>query len=562
MEENGSRTDASARAPAGRRRFGNWRRWLPALALVAAVAFNVGVTLRWIAEDQSVGPMLEASCLTHVTKLVRAHHEGHLHKQLLDFKPGLMAWAGLGGRLALGDHPDVLLWIVLAFLVATQLLLYDVGHQLHGALAGILAAALLPLLPDVAWMARRWAPMVFHFFFLAAAASCLIRSRSFSRPLPSLGFALAVGMGAFASVMITNNVCFLSAALGMAAASLGRGLITGRGPRADQTVPRWRVALFGLLAAGAVTGIVVGGGLMLEARESLGRAGGDPTYEQYVSRWSWRALTAYSRHLVVTSVSPVLAVALLVALVPFLRRGTGRAELLGWLLFPLLAFSLINKKNTYYLYPILPAVPLIIGMGFAALRARRVQIALIAITLIIGGAQLVARGGRGGGGPVPKVLGEALVIPDITRVFEQRAVPSLLPQPRFEAARHLALLRERLATGTCPTPERVLLLGRDPGADAVEYLLTTQNPCASVEARLPGDGHRPGARPGQPAWILVEDPGREGRAPPGMRTERISELLELLEGTPGIERVDGDRRRPSLWLYRVDPHARLPDALR
>ena len=473
-----------------------------------------------------------------------------------------MAWAGLGGRLALGDHPDVLLWTVLAFLVATQLLLYDAGRTLHGPLAGILAAALFPLLPDVAWMARRWAPMTFHFFFLAAAASCLIRSRSFSRALPSLGFALSVGLGAFASVMITNNVCFLSAALGMAAASVGRGLIRGAGPRPDQAVRRWRVALFGLLAAGAVTGIVVGGGLMVEARESLGRAGGDPTYEQYVSRWHWRALTAYPRHLLVTSVSPLLAVALLVSLVPFLRRGRGRAELLGWLLVPLLAFSLINKKNTYYLYPVLPAIPLIIGVGFAALRARRVRVALIAITLVLGGIQLVARGGPGGGGPVPKVLGEALVIPDMTRVFEQRAIPSLEPIPRFEATRHLSLLRRHLATGTCPTPERVLLLGRDPGADAMEYLLTARNPCVTVEARFPGEGHRPGGRPGSPAWVLVEDQGRGGRAPPGARTERVPELLELLEGIPGIERIDGDRRQPLLWLYQVDRDARLPDALR
>ena len=542
-------------------------RWGPRLLLVAVIALHLLVVRHWIAEDQSVAPPLDASNIHQLSGLIQAQQTGDLLRPDKLEQPGLMSWIGLAVWNVFGHDPDTLKWLLVAAIALAQLAAFDVGARLHSRWAGVLAATVVPLAPDVTWMSQRWFPGAFHILCMLLVLALLVRSRSLSRPLPVLGMAIVLAAGSVMGVMHTNNACFLIAAGGMIAVAMVRGIVLGRGPLERERAARWRPLVGGVFLLAVIWSVChqvqfFGTNLAYLTGEMA-----NPVFAEGASPWSWRALTAYPRYLAITGLSPLLAVPLAVAFVPFVRRGPARAELLGGIVLTLLALSLISKKNTYYLLCIHAYLPVVIAVGLFHVRPRFLRIALVAATLFFGGSRWVVNWAH----PPPPLLG-ALLCPllmgrhqsDLTVVFEMPAVPMLDTQTPYAHQREVDFVEALLPGDTCPDP---LILGwiseHNADNDQTEFLLLRHNPCLLLRglparADFPWEPERADSKA---SWILVQDDtcALGAPAPRNADSEGVPSTVAGLTGA--WDRLEGDRRvtrvataldgSPCLYMYRL-----------
>jgi len=89
-------------------------------------------------------------------------------------RDGWIPWTAQGTFLALEGDADFPLYTVLVFVALAQVLLFGLGWDLGGAGAGLLAAALFPLLPFVAFTTRRWDVHAPEYAIVIAAAWALV----------------------------------------------------------------------------------------------------------------------------------------------------------------------------------------------------------------------------------------------------------------------------------------------------------------------------------------------------------------------------------------------------
>ncbi len=472
-------------------------RWVP-LLLVLALGAHAGATLYWIHLDQAVGRPAVAEMLWHVSALVQAEAQGRLAELARDFHSGWVIWAALGLRHILGTHPDCLLWLVLVFMIGAQLALFDLGRRLGGPWAGLAIAVLFPLYPDVAVMLRRWTPHTFHYFCLAAAAACLVRSRSFNRPVATAGFVAFAALGVGASPMSTDNMTYLPAVGAMALGAGLRGLFLGWGPCSGEPVSRWKTLLLGALAAGVLGLVVWHNGMFQQDVGYIQSEMASARFEHHYQRWSVPALTAYVRYLYHLGVSPVLCIPFVVALVPYLRRGAARAEMVAWLVVPLVAFSLVGKKHPNYVFAVLPVFPVVTVLGLVALKRRGVGGVLLGFVIVVAGIQWVNRAFPAPDRPLARYLGPYDIVPDLGRAFEFEFVPNLEPITSFRHAREARLLYPRMSELACRPSNLVQVLYPGDFQD-VRFILTAKNPCVDIVA-WPDVSRLEVAR-----WVLVAD---------------------------------------------------------
>jgi len=508
--------EAAARHDPG----GRWWRLAPLATLLVAVLAHALLALRWIRLDMAVGEPVMCEVIGPVNRLIAMRSALPVGEVLFheEFVGGL-SWLGLVGRGLFGPSTDSLLFTLLALLVASQLLSFDIGRMLGGPWAGVLAAVLLPLVPDVALVSRRWAPHLPQMFVLLAALDCLLRSRSLVKLLPALGFSVLAVAGAILSTFATHDMLFLLAAGSMAAGAVLRGLVLGG--------PRWRVAL-GAVVVGALVCFTSWHLLHRIAvfdyytDEAMGEA-----YSAVPASHPW-ALTAYLRHLGKAGLGPLLVGVGLAALVPYLWRGRGRAELLSWLLVPLVVLSLLAKKNWYYPSVVLPSVPLLLALGLHALPWRRLSAPLALLLVAATGYGWWRVSFHEHGSPV--YYRSAAEDP----AFQTSAPPSLAPLGFFRHERQTRLLRTNLPGSSCPQGR---VVGQFPDAPLEDLVLSLKDldPCLAFE---------PWTETQPFDWLLVSEHRCAASQSPRFARSCLREgSCELMD-----QDLDG---WPCLWLLRM-----------
>ncbi len=529
--------DSSSPGPI--RRFSSAAPWIVlGLGLCAQTALGV----RWAQLEQRVGEPVVCEAVWPVNDLITAAHTGQLALGDL-LGPGLSSWLGLLGHLALGGGGQALLLTMLACMMGCQLLAFDIGRLLGDRWTGVFAALLLPLFPDIALIGRRWGPILPQLLLLLAMADLLIRSRSLSR----LGLALAVGalgvVGAFFSPFSTHDLLFLVGAGGLCSGAALRGLILGRPALGDDAVPRWKVAIGCLLAAAPLfwAGWFVWrfhtnpGYYAAEANAGVYAGAGDVLHPWF--------LTAYVRHIATASAGPLLGIAALLGLVGFAWKGRARPELLLWLVVPVVALSLIAKKNWYYAAVVFPVLPLLTALGLRALPWPRVRVGFgLALVLVAGFGWYQATVGVG---DAPIWYRAARTDP----AFQSPPAPTLQPDPWFRWARHEALLRQALEGPSCPGGASV---GQVPDAPSEDLVLALKDldPCLETHSWTQSRefdwlfyldfscAPDAGATPGPV--------GEEVTRPSGVRSCERQGRCEVV----GADLGEG----PCLWLVRMGPH--------
>ena len=531
--------------------------------LVTAIAGHAALLLHWIHLDQAVGRPLVVTYVEPVTDLVRAHAQGRVGDLQLAQPHSVLAWIALGGRQLLGGHPDYLLWLGVIFLVGTQILLFDVGRLLEGPWAGLWVAALFPLYPEVALTVRRWAPQIYQLFFLVAAADLLLRSRGLSRLLPTVGFAVVALVGLRVSPMGNDNVCQLAAVGAMALGAGTRGVLWGRGPRRGQRNSRIVSLVFGLAAAAGI-GLAVWQSGLVQGELSHKLAEMDnPIHDQGPPRWSVEALTAYARYFLSVSVGWILAVPFVAGLVLFVRRGQARAELLSWLFLPLVAFSLISKKNPYYLYSILPVFPLVTVLGLW--KVRLVPARLLLLTVFLGWA---IQDHRVDAFPWVRSDDRAPLFlrtfPGLaawatwarrTRAFEAEVRPDLAPVWDFDHGPEWRFMAPHFAESTCPRTRR-LYVHRPGDYSDLRLALSEKEPCLELSSWPETQAVK------QAGWVLVKWNREAQREWKAAGSEEVpgswQHVRRVIQSGQFHQLVEADPTGPVMELHRRDVGRLLP----
>ncbi len=473
----------------------------PWLALGLGVVVQGAVALRWIGLEQRVGEPVVCEAIQPVNTLITLVHQGGLGLDEL-LNSSLLAGLGVMGHGLFGGGGASLLLTMLACMLLCQFLIFDCGRLLAGPWAGVLAALLLPMLPDVALLGRRWGPILPQLTLLLAMADLLLRSRSLSRS----GLALVVGLLGAAGVVLspfsTHNLIFVAAACSLCAGPLLRGLLLGRAAfGVEPGVSRARVAVGGLLALGPAL-LVAWSWLLI--RTNTDYIAAEAHAAEYAgSIWDPAVLFAYPRLLVTSSAGPLLGVLAALGLLGVLWRGRGRAELLFWLLGPIVPLSLIAKKNWYYAAVVFPVLPLLVALGLALLPWRRVAFAMGALLLAATGWAFWQASFVPGGTPA----WYRYTLPD--GAFQTQPGTSLTPEPWSRHQRHTALLRAALPGSSCPEGVTVGQLP-DGYANDMVFALKDLDPCLDFRLHAEtrdfdwlfiGDFHctpRPERAPGPP----------------------------------------------------------------
>jgi len=508
----------------------------PLLVLALGLGRQVQVNLSWLDKDRQVAPPVASSLLDHLDLTLWHYATGQLWAQRSSFSDSidLHSLAGLLGWEATGHQTDALVVVVLIFLVGAQLGMFELGRRLGSPWAGVVAALALGVVPDVSTMARCWAPQVPQMFLLVLAALCLLASRSFSRPLTTLGFVAVAIAGACYSPMLTHNLLFVLALAGMAAGAWLRGTTIRRGPSGHGPVNPWKVGLTGVLVVALVAGATWW--LMLRHRGMAYHLSElhDSTYSPELGRWRPAAISAYVRWFFWHGLEPPLACAAVLGTALFAWRGRARAELLGWCLLPILVLSLTLKKNHYYAAGVYPALMLAMSLGVARLPRR--WPGLVALGIVVGFAWVDWErsssdlssdiGGRGMAGGA--------------EVFQSYDPPRLKPQRHITVRREHVLLR-RHVTNSCPKGQG-LSVTPDGEGSRLAFMLMLNDPCIR---------HLPSPTAPTIAWVLVRDHSCEPAGSPRDDDPPLS-VQTLLWANGSI--VDTDlRASPCLWLVHMNP---------
>ncbi len=513
-----------------------WVRWAPLGVLLVAMGRQLWVGIEWTRADQAVCPSVFPDGAWPVVRAVELQSHGQLLAGLSEtLPPDLLSLTAMAGRAVFGLHPDFLHYTLLLMLVLAQLLLFDIGKRLASPWAGVLAAALFPMMPDMGALARQWAAQLPHALLLLAALDCTLRSKGFSRPLPSAGFALVALLGACFSGWPTDNMLFLAAAASIAAGATLRGLLRGTDPYGEP-VARARV-LAGSLAVCLIVALVSWFLLFSQTPLSyyLSETQGD-LYAARAGRWSWVSTSGYLRLAWSSTLGPALCIATIVGGGLFAWRGRGRAELGTWLLLPLLLLSLLAKKNSYYAAIVYPAVPLVIALGLAAVPWRALRWGSMGLVLLLvwPGWEKASFASRTG--PLPRLT-------DLDPAFQTVNPPILAWRSDDLFDRERAFVARHAEAITTPPRQTFCVI------TGSEYPRLT----LALEPVVPGTHFWAHLQLGPCDWMLVRTQGVAalvGRDRSSSIEDIPLDSRQHLEGQPfGL--VDADvERDPGLWLLR------------
>jgi hypothetical protein len=264
----------------------------------------------------------------------------------------------------------------------------------------------------------------------------------------------------------------------------------------------------------------------------------------------WLAWTAYLRYLGSAGLTPLFTLPLLVALAALGFRGQGRAELLGWVLVPILAFSPLAKKNPYYIHAVIPGlvVLLVVGLARLEIRAKAVGTAALAVLMVVAAQTWIVQSFPGRRPVIPTGPLLAAHPPrHAPQVFQSARIPQHLPQHRWPNAAVATLLLRCAEGASRAGPLQVQIMRQGDFTDA--RLATSLQ--APQLARL---GVFPDTSQLRRARCVILDPqdcGPGGDLPPGEPPPQWAAQSASITGSSRytmVDRVEGDG---ACWaLYR------------
>ncbi len=470
----------------------------------------------WIDVDGGLGDGVCCSFTSPVFEILRADGTDQLGWPWSTYRRsmGLLVWPALAARKLVGPNPDFLLWLNLCTLVATQLLLFDVARRLSNSFAGLIAAGIFPMIPAVSLMAHRWDAMIPQHFVLVAAAWFAVRAHGFSRGRWTVGFGLVAAVGTILSARETDNILFMAAVGAMATGCTLQGLFHEK---------RLKTLLFGSVLAVSMAIFMSRYAFPLVDFGYFQDELGNRSYVAGAERFSLAALTAYPMRLYAEDFTPWIIAPFFVALIPFIRRGRGRIMLAAWAILPLIALSLVTKKNYYYAAVIYPTLPLIMGVGLSVFRPKFIGIGIGIGTLVAGWAQFSSRSLPTSTFPKSLTTVKWRADPGPQQHLFQGVVPlNLSPRGRSDHWESIAMLGPKITAESCACPQHTLFMGMGDISD-LQLALAVKDPCMAVSS-WPALDHEESV-----GWVVVESAGCLGRPPPRLMAKGFS-LIEAKGG--------------------------------
>lgn len=488
------------------------------LLLVLGIAMTWAQGLQFVAEDGRVAPMLCCDLSTNVAELVLAERAGTpwSPSPLSWLTPGAMSWAARGTAVLFGLHIDTLLWTQLLALALAQAATYWLVRPMGGRLAALVGVWTLPLVPGIMAATTSWSPYPIQGLCMLVGLGAVLRSHSLSRWRWVVLAAVAAFVATTTSHLITDDLLAMVSIAAVGGAAAYRGLVLARGPFGDR-VARWRVVVgigvgllvLGLLLRGAAENRVDLHRYAAYYAQELGIATATesaPAYTHLAPVASTEARIAYPRRLWEMEVGPLLSVVAIIGLLTMGRRGRwgATAELRAGIALPLFFLTLIAKKQFFYVYLILPWVPVVIASLWAS-HARRpplqtglaIAIALAWVVVLNGQATDLRTNG-----PRHSLVARLGALPTKrvgtwqSAVFQWPQPLSLVPQLANTRSTDDTLMESLLSREhTCERPLRVLLVGPNVSPLAGEtdtaarltWRLVTEGRCIRVQSM-----HNPG----------------------------------------------------------------------
>jgi len=474
---------------------------LPLLAILLLMVGQVWVSALWIQADGGIGDGVCCSFTAPVLEILRAEGTGQLGWPWSTYRQsmGLLVWPALGARKIVGANPDFLLWLNLAVVLLTQVLLFDLGRRLADRFSGLLAAGLYPMIPAITFMAHRWDAMVHQNLVLVAAAWFAVRSQGFSRLWATVGFGAVAAIGSVLSARETDNLLFMAAVGAISVGAFIQGLF---GPA------KVRTAIGTAALAGIMAWFMVNYAFPLVDFAYFQDEMGNSEYVEGASRLSIAAVTAYPLRMYSDDFTPWLIAPFLLALIPFLRRGRGRWILSMWLLLPLIALSMVGKKNFYYAAPVYPVIPLVVGIGFASFKPRAIGLILGIGTLVVSWAQFSARSLPTSTFPASLSSVEWTGAAGPQKHLFQGIVPLHLgPRGATDHFESIELLVPRIEEDSCACPNHTLFMGQGDASD-LHLAMAVKDPCMALST-WPRLDH-----PDSVGFVVIESTGCKTKPPP------------------------------------------------
>jgi len=508
------------------------------IALIVLMGLQLWVGAIWIMTDARLGDGVCCSFTAPVLEIMLADATDQLGWPWSRYRQsmGLLVWPALMAKKITADSPDFLLWLNLWMGVGTQILLYDIGRRLSGRLAGLVAAGVFPMIPAVALMHRRWDALAPQHLVLVAALWMLIQSRNLTKPLQTAGFVLVAMVGCVLSARETDNLLFMAAVGAMTTGAVLRGLSTGQGPQDNEPPGRTRSLLGATVVASAMAAFCVHYAFPLVDFSYFGDEMGNQSYEDGAAKWSWQALIAYPMRMYSDDFTPWIALPFVAALLPYIRGGRGRSELLSWLVLPLLALSLVGKKNYYYAGVIYPAIPLILGLGLAQLKSVQIRVGLAAAVLVVSWLQFSSRS-------LPtSTFPQSLTRVDWTgsvgpqqHLFQGIVALNLAPRGPSEIAPLLTMIQPQITESSCACPQHLVIHGEGDFSE-IHLRLRMTDPCLAMS---------PGSRVDHPdsvGWVVTTRSACGQQTPPqGVAPLDLTQELKMGEACAQLWQRGGRR---------------------
>ena len=477
------------------------RHMLAPIALLLLLAAQLWVSALWIQADGGIGDGVCCSFTAPVFDILKADGTDQLGYPWSTYRRsmGLLVWPALAAHKIVGANPDFLLWLNLLVLFLTQLVLFDIGRRLSDSFGGLLAAGIFPMVPAVAFMARRWDAMIHQHFLLALGAWFGLRSQGFSKPFATIGFGVIAALGSILSARETDNLLFMAAIGSLALGLTIHGLFS---------IHRLKSVLGTVLLAGCMALFMVEYAFPLVDFDYFQDEMGNREYVEGASRLSWAAITAYPLRMYSDDFTPWLVVPFLVALPVFLRRGKSIWMLSTWLILPLAALSMVGKKNFYYAAVVYPVVVLILSVGLASFRPKWMGRTIGIVTLVLAWAQFSARSLPTS--TFPEQLSRVNWTGDAgpqKHLFQGIVPLNLGPRGPTDHHEAISLITKRVQENSCACPNHVLYMGQGDPSD-IHLSIAVNDPCISFSG-WPRLEH-----PESVGWVLADSDGCTQKPPP------------------------------------------------
>ena len=357
-----------------------------ALMLGSFVLVHLVTTLLWLREDQLDMNRVPDE-FSHYWGLVNLHAalsldllEGALNglRVIHSNYPLIVHFPRVAAGLLFGPSPLVFCAANVVYGAALLVSVYYLGRRCHGRSAGLLAAALVSVTPAFYGGARSMGLDYPAMCMTSLAVLMLVRADGFRRLPDAIGFGVCAGL---AILIKGQSALFL---VWPAAFVLGRAVWRVRaGGEA-----LWRPLAGGALAVAVLLGTTAvwwAGRVAHLARYMSAHSTGEGLRDVAGDITLWGGVVHYTQALPLVLSAP-LALAALLLLPAFVRRGKQRWVVLIWLVVPLALHMALSVRHPRYIFPLVPAAAVILAVGLCSLRPRLRSVA----AAVVGGLGVIA----------------------------------------------------------------------------------------------------------------------------------------------------------------------------